>query len=71
LLIPVTINVEGNTKKLDNAKHLPERKVEMWLKKAQQQNQIYENVNQSLSSAIKLIDGMKTAFFTSLLGLDK
>ena len=33
LRIPVTINVEGNTKKLDNAKHLPERKVEMWLKK--------------------------------------
>ena len=33
LRIPVTINVEGNAKKLDNAKHLPERKVKNWLAK--------------------------------------
>ena len=33
LRIPVTINVEGNAKKLDNAKHLPERKVKIWLEK--------------------------------------
>jgi hypothetical protein len=33
LRIPVTISIEGNAKKFDNAKHLPERKVEIWLKK--------------------------------------
>lgn len=33
LRIPVTISVEGNAKKLDNAKHLPERKVKIWLEK--------------------------------------
>jgi hypothetical protein len=33
LRIPVTINVEGKAKKVDDAKHLPERKVEIWLEK--------------------------------------
>jgi len=33
LRIPVTISVDGNAKKLDNAKHLPERKVKIWLEK--------------------------------------
>ncbi len=33
LRIPVTISVDGNAKKFDDAKHLPERKVKIWLEK--------------------------------------
>jgi len=33
LRIPVTISVDGNAKKFDDAKHLPERKVKTWLEK--------------------------------------
>lgn|GEM_PF-2675975 len=33
LRIPVIISVDGNAKKLDDAKHLPERKVKNWLEK--------------------------------------
>jgi hypothetical protein len=30
---PVSINIDGNTKKFNDAKHLPERKVKYWLEK--------------------------------------
>ena len=33
LLSPVSINIDGNNKKIHDAKHLPERKVKDWLEK--------------------------------------